>query len=219
MRKILIAVPCMDQVPAQFANSIATLTSYGIEGVEISLRFNLGSLVYTSRNYLALMAMQEEADLIMWFDSDMVFNPDTLLRLLKDIDDGADFVTGVYYRRTSPFTPTLFSKLDINEEGVAIWDQIEEVPDKGLFEVAGCGFGCVLMKTDIARDVFKKFGRLFSPIGEVGEDLSFCWRARECGYKLMCDPDIPLGHVAHTMVTKDFYKNYKKASEGKKGQG
>lgn len=209
----------MDQVPAQFANSIATLTSYGIEGVEISLRFNLGSLVYTSRNYLALMAMQEEADLIMWFDSDMVFNPDTLLRLLKDIDDGADFVTGVYYRRTSPFTPTLFSKLDINEEGVAIWDQIEEVPDKGLFEVAGCGFGCVLMKTDIARDVFKKFGRLFSPIGEVGEDLSFCWRARECGYKLMCDPDIPLGHVAHTMVTKDFYKNYKKASEGKKGQG
>lgn len=219
MRKILIAVPCMDQVPAQFANSIATLTSYGIEGVEISLRFNLGSLVYTSRNYLALMAMQDEADLIMWFDSDMVFNPDTLLRLLKDIDDGADFVTGVYYRRTSPFTPTLFSKLDINEEGVAIWDQIEEVPDKGLFEVAGCGFGCVLMKTDIARDVFKKFGRLFSPIGEVGEDLSFCWRARECGYKLMCDPDIPLGHVAHTMVTKDFYKNYKKASEGKKGQG
>ena len=219
MRKILIAVPCMDQVPAQFANSIATLTSYGIEGVEISLRFNLGSLVYTSRNYLALMAMQDEADLIMWFDSDMVFNPDTLLRLLKDIDDGADFVTGVYYRRTSPFTPTLFSKLDINEEGVAIWDQIEEVPDKGLFEVAGCGFGCVLMKTDIARDVFKKFGRLFSPIGEVGEDLSFCWRARECGYKLVCDPDIPLGHVAHTMVTKDFYKNYKKASEGKKGQG
>lgn len=219
MRKILIAVPCMDQVPAQFANSIATLTSYGIEGVEISLRFNLGSLVYTSRNYLALMAMQDEADLIMWFDSDMVFNPDTLLRLLKDIDDGADFVTGVYYRRTSPFTPTLFSKLDINEEGVAIWDQIEEVPDKGIFEVAGCGFGCVLMKTDIARDVFKKFGRLFSPIGEVGEDLSFCWRARECGYKLMCDPDIPLGHVAHTMVTKDFYKNYKKASEGKKGQG
>lgn len=209
----------MDQVPAQFANSIATLTSYGIEGVEISLRFNLGSLVYTSRNYLALMAMQDEADLIMWFDSDMVFNPDTLLRLLKDIDDGADFVTGAYYRRTSPFTPTLFSKLDINEEGVAIWDQIEEVPDKGLFEVAGCGFGCVLMKTDIARDVFKKFGRLFSPIGEVGEDLSFCWRARECGYKLMCDPDIPLGHVAHTMVTKDFYKNYKKASEGKKGQG
>ena len=219
MRKILIAVPCMDQVPAQFANSIATLTSYGIEGVEISLRFNLGSLVYTSRNYLALMAMQDEADLIMWFDSDMVFNPDTLLRLLKDIDDGADFVTGVYYRRTAPFTPTLFSKLDINKEGVAIWDQIEEVPDKGLFEVAGCGFGCVLMKTDIARDVFKKFGRLFSPIGEVGEDLSFCWRARECGYKLMCDPDIPLGHVAHTMVTKDFYKNYKKASEGKKGQG
>ena len=81
MRKVLIAVPCMDSVPAQFANSIATLTSYGIEGVEISLRFNLGSLIYSSRNQLAGFAVGEDADLIMWFDSDMVFNPDTLLRL------------------------------------------------------------------------------------------------------------------------------------------
>ena len=74
------------------------------------------------------------------------------------------------------------------------------------------------MKTDIIRDVFKKFGRLFSPIGEVGEDLSFCWRARQCGYKLIADPEIPLGHVAHTMVTKEFYNNYLNARKGKDGQ-
>ena len=219
MRKILIAIPCMDQVPAQFANSIATLTSYGIEGVEISLQFNLGSLIYSSRNQLAGMALADEADLIMWFDSDMVFNPDTLLRLLKDIDDGADFVTGVYYRRTAPFTPTLFKTLNIDENNNAEWTEFEDFPEKDLFEVAGCGFGCVLMKADMIRAVFKKFGRLFSPIGEVGEDLSFCWRARECGYKLMCDPTIPLGHVAHTMVIKEFYDNYKKAKAAKETEG
>ena len=53
MRKILIAVPCMDQVPAQFAHSLATLTSYGIPDTEISIWFNLGSLIYTSRNEIA----------------------------------------------------------------------------------------------------------------------------------------------------------------------
>lgn len=216
MRKILIAIPCMDSVPAQFAHSLSLLTSYGIDGVEISVRFNLGSLIYSSRNQLAGLALADDADLIMWFDSDMVFNPDTLIRMLKDIDDGADFVTGVYYRRTEPFTPTLFKSLEIDGNNNAEFENYEDLPDS-LFEVAGCGFGCVLMKTDIIRHVYKKFGRLFSPIGEVGEDLSFCWRARQCGYKLMCDPSMEFGHVAHTMVTKQFYLNYQKAKGS--GQG
>ena len=216
MRKILIAIPCMDSVPAQFANSLALLTSYGIEGVEISVQFNLGSLIYSSRNQLAGVAVSDDADLILWLDSDMVFNPDTLIRLLKDIDDGADFVTGVYYRRTAPFTPTLFKSLEIDENFNAEFENYEDIPETP-FEVAGCGFGCVLMKTDLIRQVYKKFGRLFSPIGEVGEDLSFCWRARQCGYTLTCDPSIDLGHVAHTMVTKSFYLNYQKAKGN--GQG
>ena len=108
MKKVLIAVPCMDAVPAQFANSLAQLTSYGIEDTEISIRFNLGSLIYSSRNQLASIALEDGADYVMWFDSDMVFNPATLLMLLKDIEEGADFVTGVYYRRTAPFSPVIF---------------------------------------------------------------------------------------------------------------
>ena len=65
MRKILIAVPCMDQLPAQFAHSLATLTSYGIEDTQISIWFNLGSLIYTSRDQIAKKALlghaQEDA--------------------------------------------------------------------------------------------------------------------------------------------------------------
>lgn len=217
MKKVLIAIPCMDAVPAQFANSLAQLTSYGIEDTQISIRFNLGSLIYSSRNQLASMALDDGADYVMWFDSDMVFNPTTLLLLLKDIEGGADFVTGIYYRRTAPFSPTIFKSLDINDKNYAVWEHYDDHPTEGLFEIAGCGFGCVLMKAEIFTKVFAKFGHLFSPIGEVGEDLSFCWRARQCGYKLMCDPDIPLGHVAHTMVTKEFYTNYTQAKG--KGQG
>ena len=82
MRKILIAVPCMDQLPAQFAHSLATLTSYGVEDTKISVWFNLGSLIYTSRNEIAKKALLDEADLVMWFDSDMVFNENILEDLI-----------------------------------------------------------------------------------------------------------------------------------------
>ena len=208
MRKILIAVPCMDQLPAQFAHSLATLTSYGIEDTKISVWFNLGSLIYTSRDQIAKKSLLDEADLVMWFDSDMVFNPDTLTRMLKHIDDGHDFVTGIYYRRTPPFTPVAFKSMELNEDGQGFtWEEFDEIPD-GLFEVGACGFGCVLMKTEIFVAVFAKYGQMFTPIANCGEDIAFCWRARQCGYKIIADPSISLGHVGHTIITKDFFNNY-----------
>lgn len=208
MRKILIAVPCMDQVPAQFAHSLATLTSYGIEDTKISIWFNLGSLIYTSRDQIAKKALLDESDLVMWFDSDMVFNPDTLVKMLKFIDEGNDIVTGVYYRRTPPFSPTIFKTMDLNEDGTAFeFNEFDEVPDEP-FEVKACGFGCVLMKSEVFVSVFAKFGQMFTPIANCGEDIAFCWRATQCGYKIIADPSISLGHVGHTIISKDFYKTY-----------
>ena len=170
--KVLVAVPCMDQVPAQFAQSIATLNSVG----ECSIAFQMGSLVYDSRNALAANALKMEADYVLWLDSDMVFPPDVLERLMKDRDKG-DIITAVYYRRVAPYSPVLLDKLEIDDTGCE-WTNMKKVPDKGIFEVAGCGFGCVLMPTKIFTDVLAEFGNLFAPIKGVGEDLSFCWRAR-----------------------------------------
>lgn len=208
--KTLIAVPCMDQVPARFAQSLAMLRKVG----EVAVAFQIGSLVYTSRNALASRAIQMEADFVLWLDSDMIFEPDLLEHMLDTMEKNeADILTGVYYRRVPPYTPTLFDRLDFIE-GICSWTTQREIP-KNVFEVAGCGFGCVLMKTDVFIDVQAKFRDMFGPINRVGEDLSFCWRARECGYKIMCDPSIPLGHVGYAVVDRAFYEAYRRASKAK----
>ena len=219
MRRILIAVPCMDQVPAQFAHSLAWLASYGIEDTEISIWFNVGSLIYTSRDAIAKKALLDEVDLVMWFDSDMVFAPDTMKRMLKLIDEGHDMVTGIYYRRTPPFSAVGFKTMELNEEGTAFdWTELTEIPDEP-FEVEACGFGCVLMKAEIFVSVFAKFGQMFTPIANCGEDIAFCWRARQCGYKILADPSISLGHVGHTVITKEFFKNYQLTLKAKAERG
>ena len=219
MRKILIAVPCMDQLPAQFAQSLAWLTSYGVEDAQISIAFNVGSLIYSSRDQLAKRALLDEADLVMWFDSDMTFNPDTLQRMLKLIDEGHDMVTGIYYRRTPPFSAVVFKTMELNEEGTEFkWTEFDEIPDEP-FEVEACGFGCVLMKSEIFVAVFSKFGQMFTPIVNCGEDIAFCWRARQCGYKIIADPSIGLGHVGHTIITKEFFKNYQLTLKAKGERG
>lgn len=207
MKKILIAVPCMDMVSARFAQSLATLRK--VETCTLS--FLTGSLVYDSRNKLAGYAIEGEFDYILWLDSDMVFQPDTLERMMKILDEHSeiDILSGLYFRRGQPFSPVAFDKLEINEENDCVFEDMHEVPEE-LSEIAGCGFGCVLMRTECLFDISAKYGAVwFTPLGNVGEDCSFCIRARNEGYKIYMDPSIQLGHMAYAPVTRELYEALK----------
>ena len=212
MKKILIAVPCMDMVSARFAQSLAMLKKEG----QCAVSFLIGSLVYDSRNKLAAMALDMDVDYILWLDSDMVFPPETLERMLKVLDEHpeVDVLSGLYFRRGAPFTPVLFSKLEIREDGLLVFEDQKTLPDE-LFEVAGCGFGCVLMKVDILLDLAAKEngGFWFSPMANAGEDCAFCIRARRGGYRIFCDPSISLGHMGYAAVTRDFYHAIQKEGQ------
>lgn len=204
MAKTLVAVPCMDQVPAQFAHSLATLTKVG----ETVVAFQISSLVYMARNDLAKKAVACGADFVLWIDSDMVFSPDLLQRLMEHMKNPEiDMVSGLYFRRVAPYSPVLYDRLEITEERCE-HTEFDQIPDEP-FEVGGCGFGGVLMRTSLIYDVALKYGDMFAPIKGVGEDLSFCWRARQLGHKVICDPSIVLGHVGHTVITREFSEKYR----------
>lgn len=214
MKKILIAVPCMNQVPAEFADALSRLTAHGLRDYKIGQIFKIGSLIYTARDDIAREAIESGADYVMWFDSDMIFPPDTLERLIKYMDEpGKDIVSGLYFRRVQPFTPVLFEKLEFDGEKVT-WEDFSHISGTP-FEVEGCGFGCVLMPADIFIDVQSRFGAMFTPIMGMGEDLSFCWRARQLGFRIWCDPTIPLGHVGYNVVTRNFFLAYQAQQEEK----
>ena len=203
--KTIIGIPCMDQVPAPFCHSLAQLKTVG----ECQLIMKTGALIYTSRNDIATMAIKAEAEYVFWLDSDRVFSPDTLVRRMDTVKkNDLDILTGLYFRRVPPYTPVLFDKLEITGE-ICDFSEFQDIPE-GLFEVGGCGFGCVLMKTDPFFDIQSKFGNMFAPIANNGEDIAFCWRARQCGYKIMCDPSVLCGHVGYSVVDDQFFKAFKR---------
>lgn len=207
--KTLIAVPAMDQVPARFCASLAMLKRTG----DSVVGFEISSLIYTARNNLSARAIQLGADYVLWLDSDMVFAPDILERLFADYSAGkGDIISGLYFRRVAPFKPVLFSAVESTAEG-PFTAEPESIPDD-VFEIAGCGFGCVLMPTEVLMDVIGKYGNPFDPINGMGEDLSFCWRARQCGYRIVCDPAVSLGHVANMVVDRSFFDSYNSHKEG-----
>lgn len=203
--KTLIAVPCMDQVAAPFAQSLATLKKVG----DVAVTFQVGSLVYTSRNRLAQIAINEATDFVLWLDSDMVIPPETLQYMIRVMEEkDLDVLSGLYFRRAHPYTPVLFKTLEIDESGCRWTEWSGDIPD-GLTEVGGVGFGCVLMRTEVLISVQAKYYDMFTPLNGAGEDLSFCWRARQCGYRIWLDPAIQLGHVGIQLITKQFYDVFK----------
>ena len=169
------------------------------------------SLIYKSRNDLADMAMKAGADYILWLDSDVVF-PSTLMLDLMDDMEGRDIVTGVYHMRRPPFRPVLWKKLKMgivpqdNED-----ENFDDYPKDGIFEVDGCGFGCVMMRASILQPIVDRFHDLFAPLPGYGEDLSFCIRAKACGYKIHCDPKLQIGHKGSLIITEETFNAYRKA--------
>jgi hypothetical protein len=72
--------------------------------------------------------------------------------------------------------------------------------------VAATGTGCLLVHRDVLEDMrLKRGGSIHSWFGydqftteagewELGEDLSFCLRARDAGWKVYVDTTLPVGH-------------------------
>lgn len=207
--KVFIAIPSMDTLPALFCQSLALLQRAG----DTMVGFEVGSLVYNARNNLARQAIKAEADWVLWLDSDMVFAPDLLQRMLTVCTENKiDFLTGLCFRRKPPYTPCLFDRLEKIGRG-ASYTSLMSVPD-GRFQVGGCGFAGVLLSTDVLMSVAAKFdGRMFDPMDGFGEDVAFCWRARQCGYDIWCDSSIELGHVGQCIVTRAFFEAYGKQEQ------
>ena len=208
--KTLIGIPCMESIPTVTVKSLVGLSFD--EGDIVEMSFTMNSLVYDARNTLAQKACENGYDRIMFIDSDMIFNGDLYKRLSARLDEGYDFVTGIYFTRRMPILPVIYSDVFM-EDNVPTAVEYKDYPKDSLFKVSACGFGGCMMTTKMLLDIATKYGLPFSPILGFSEDLSFCIRAREAGYELFCDSTIKMGHKSHCIVNEEDY--LKGAENGK----
>jgi hypothetical protein len=131
-------------------------------------------------------AVRERCTHLLWLDSDMIFPPDTLHRLLRH---NLPIVGANYPRRIFPHLPTAHYGGD--PQGGVVWSEGNE----GIERVKHVGFGCVLMDMRLVDAIDPPYF-VFAPDGEHGlttrgEDVYFC-------EKLLRDAGIPT-HVDHNL--------------------
>ncbi len=165
------------------------------------------SAIDAARNQMASDALAQGFDELMWIDSDMVFDPDDVDKLRRH---DLPLVCGIYPKKACrEFACSFLPETRNVLFGVR----------GGLIELLYCGFGFVHtrrvvyetmqreLKLPLCNQRFKGLPLVpyFAPVivgeGEqawyLGEDYSFCERARHCGFRIMADTTIRLWHVGN----------------------
>ena len=204
--KTMIAVPCMQTVPTKFLRSL----EYMRRLPDTYTMIQEGTLIHDARNEFASQAILNNFDRVLWIDSDMVFDSDLLLRLNQDMDDNADMVTALCFKRILPTTPVIYSELRETED-MEHGQYIQPIPMLDYpadlrFRVAACGFAAVMTSVPLLQAVWDRFGPPFSYHRNLGEDFSFCWRVNQLGKPIWCDSRIRVGHIGNVVIGEETYK-------------
>jgi len=161
------------------------------------------------------------ADWLWMLDTDMVFLPDTLERLLEFADpDKAPIVGGLCFSiDQGRMFPTLYGLMGDPDDVHVV--RFHEWPPDSMFQVAATGTGCLL----VHRTVFERLRDFVIPAtGQVGfnkafpwfqetthddravsEDITFCWRAGLAEIPVYVNTGVHIGHVKEHLLDVDGY--------------
>lgn len=184
---VCVAIPSGDQWQATFGYSLARMMGHTAKyaNLEVHLAVFKGSLIPKQREAAVEYALDRpQTTHVLFLDSDMVFPPHTLVRLLEH---GLSAVCASYTERQPPYRPVAFADHDYQER---VWPSPENTE---LRAIAACGFGCFLVKTDVLKAMsWPHFAVASNPEYHafVGEDIFFCRKLHEMGVPLVLDQQL-----------------------------
>ena len=174
MTRILIALPTNRLIKPKTAQSILNMKSK-----HDCLVSTKGYNTAENRNHITAQAVNGGYTHIFFIDDDMIYEPDTIDKLLAC---NKDIVGGMYKTKYE------------TQEYVLEAKELKE----GMFECIGIGGGLLMVKTNVFRKVPQPwFGYLWHSNGMVKEsnDWYFCRKARESGFKVWCNSHITAKHI------------------------
>ena len=192
-KKILIAIPTARNIEPDTFKSIYDLEVP--DGYTTTFQYFYGYNIDQVRNLIADWVVKGY-DYLFSVDSDIAFPPDTLKKLLAH---NVDMVSGLYIQRKPG--QHILEVYESNSNGGVSNIPYEKIAGRGLVEIAGCGFGCVLVKAEVMRAIPYPHFVYHSAIDHrntISEDVDFCRKTRERNFKIWADTTIHCRHIGST---------------------
>jgi hypothetical protein len=204
--KLGIGIPLSwHYVPSDFFDSFIQMKGMG-EGHII--RAQAGP-IHEMRNTISMQALKLDCTHLIFIDCDMVYPADTIMKLLSH---DKDIIGALTFKRWPPFNPIVYEG---EQYKMSLMDPI---PDDSIVEVTATGTGCLMIKTEVFDHLdYPWFEFTQKDDKPVGEDINFCYRARDAGYKIYIDTSIMTEHLAQMRVNYNMWQLNK--SLGETGNG
>ena len=183
--KIAVAMPTNRGLKPKTLQSLLELVAYKAYNYEIIIGTE-GFNTAENRTWLVAQASKAGCTHIFCVDDDMVYEKDTLEKLLSH---DKDIVGARYANRRGTGEVVEYLTED---------QTLTDGKDDDLIMVNALGGGCVLIKMDVFTKVSQPwFWYKIAPTGAVtmSHDWYFCEKARDAGYKVWCDLSIMPGHI------------------------
>jgi len=191
-KKILIGIPTAKYIEPETFKSIYDLDIP--ENVEVTFQYFYGYNIDQVRNLIAEWATRY--DYLFSVDSDIVLPKDCLVKMMNH---NVDMVSGVYIqRKPGKEILEIYRNNDTGGMGNVPYDQLLPM---GLHKIDGCGFGCVLVKSDIIRKIGYpqfKYHSALNHANTISEDVDFCRKAANVGASIFVDSSIICDHIGST---------------------
>jgi GT2 family glycosyltransferase len=146
---------------------------------------------------LNVIVREMKGDWLWIMGDDHVFDENLLLQLL---DHDVDVVMPVCFKRSPPFTLVLYERERVNDEGIIEYEPLRPnaLPEKGLFPIHAAGNAGMLVRKHVLDAIGDPW--FTTTQDNPNEDLEFCRRIRDAGFKIMVDPELWLGHLGRMQV-------------------
>lgn len=217
-RSVFVALPAYDfKVSLKLAISLARFAQKAPDyGVSIQIGSICGcSVVSRARNLLVRDFLDSPCTDLLFIDSDINFEPEDILRLLRAASDPKKgIVAGV--PRTRDVNCVYIADLDYDE------NKDLTMNGAGLVRATRVATAFMLVRREVfetlvnthpewnyydtrsKRTLNAVFDFKVTEEGYMGEDFLFCDRARKAGFEVWIDPAIKLGHMGVQEYMGDF---------------
>lgn len=193
----------------------------------LPVQMGTSAMINMARTVNGYAFLNSEAEWALLIDSDMVWDPDAIIRLSKTAKEKkAKVVSGLTFIESTEgrIVPHAYEIIP-NPTGGYVQSPYAVLPTfDEPFQVHAAGGACLLVHRDVYQDVLDlgqgKTGYpwqedVYQPkIDEqMGEDLVFCQRIRTAGHEIWYEPRAFFGHMRRpTIITTQEYADSAKRS-------
>lgn len=196
-RIISVCVPARDEVHSDFAFDLVNAVAFHVANHPndaVNVNISKGTLLVSQRSELVMSAMENNADVVLFIDSDMRFPQDTIKQLL---DRDLLVVAANCPRRRMPVGPTAANYDPETQRKVPVYTGEH---DTGVEQVDAVGTGVMMVDTNVFRAIEMPWFATpwdVAAKGYMGEDIYFCKLLRDNQIPLYIDHDLSkkIGHI------------------------